>query len=96
MFRGKLSVMGLTECGTELTGGALPQGDALAVRQILSRRCGALVPPLPIVVRRRSVPAVAVNRDRLVKPDLLYFTDSLWLLDALIADVISKARVRRS
>ena len=77
-------------------GGTCLDGHALTVHHPSQEGDGLLVFPLPVESLLSIVPEVGVKRDRLAGTRLSYFTDFLWLPVALVADVVSTARVRRS
>jgi hypothetical protein len=73
------------------------EGHALTDRRDrLSMAFRSLVSLLPVVVRRTIVNGSGVIRDGTSEPCIPYFTDFLWLPNALIADVFSAARDRGS
>ena len=87
----------LTKGGMGLQGGTCLEGHALTIRlDRLSMAIRSLVSLLSVVVRRTVVDGSGVIRDGISEPRVPYFTDFLWLPDALVADVVIAARVRGS
>ena len=58
--------------------------------------CLHVSPLIPLAVGRAIMPGVRGVRNGSVETYLLYFTDFHWLPDAMVADVISTARIRGS